>query len=116
MATTHVGGTPLIPSTTASSRHTALLPSPISNPKRSRSIRQLVLSLYSADRLRFSFGLAELLLGVTMWAKGQTGGSIGLTGLGYMVVFDAMGVMIALWAEVARMEGGSLSSIQRPFG
>jgi hypothetical protein len=43
-------------------------------------------------------------------------GSVGLTGLGYLVVFDALGVWVRLWGEVLRTGEGSISTAERPFG
>ena len=42
-----------------------------------------------------SFGALQFFLGALVWVEGQKSGSLSCTGLGYWVVFDAFGVILA---------------------
>jgi len=42
-----------------------------------------------------SFGALQFLLGALVWVEGQKAGSLSCTGLGYWIVFDAFGVILA---------------------
>ena len=62
------------------------------------------------------FGVLEFVLGASLWVDGQGGGSVSVTGLGYLVVFDSLGVLGLVGGKV--MEGTKLSasSYRYPFG
>lgn len=49
-----------------------------------------------------------------LWMSGQQSGSLGCTGLGYWVVFDALGVAIGVYGELIRM--GGQESLRLPYG
>lgn len=59
-----------------------------------------------------SFGILESLIGAGLWVEGQMSGWRCLAALGYLVVFDAMGVGVSLMAG----KGESWSNIRRPYG
>lgn len=59
-----------------------------------------------------SFGILEFLIGAGLWVEGQMSGWRCLAGLGYLVVFDAMGVGISVIAG----KGDHWSNIRRPYG
>lgn len=114
MPTNHVGG-----GGTTSSPNLAtvpILPLPISNPKTSASFVARLSSLSPNARATLAFGGAEFVLGAAIWVNGQSLGSVGLTGLGYLVIFDALGVWVKLWSEVIKSGEGSTSTPGRPFG
>lgn len=58
-----------------------------------------------------SFGVLEFLIGAGLWVEGQMSGWRCLAGLGYLVVFDAMGAGIML---LGNREGWS--HVRRPYG
>jgi hypothetical protein len=58
-----------------------------------------------------SFAVLEFLIGAGLWVEGQMSGWRCLAGVGYLVVFDAMGVGVGI---VARKEGWK--SLRRPYG
>ncbi|OCF34448.1 hypothetical protein I316_03962 [Kwoniella heveanensis BCC8398] len=60
-----------------------------------------------------SFAVLEFLIGAGLWIEGQMSGWRCLAGVGYLVVFDAMGVAVEM---VARAEGQGWSSVRRPYG
>lgn len=66
-------------------------------------------------RAKALFGLLEFALGASLWVDGQAGGSVSVTGLGYLVVFDAIGVLggLGVWAGGLSSETSGLRS---PFG
>ncbi|WVN89534.1 uncharacterized protein L203_104759 [Cryptococcus depauperatus CBS 7841] len=71
----------------------------------------LKLDLYG--KLLSGLSLLELVLGAGLWIEGQLSGWKCLAGVGYLVVFDALGLGVAV---IARKEGGGWLSIRRPFG
>ena len=58
-----------------------------------------------------SFGILEFLIGAGLWVEGQLSGWRCLAGLGYLVVFDAMGVGVMLLSD-----GEGWSNVRRPYG
>jgi hypothetical protein len=58
-----------------------------------------------------SFAALEFLIGAGLWVEGQMSGWRCLAGLGYLVVFDAMGVGVQL---IGKRE--VWSNIRRPYG
>lgn len=56
-------------------------------------------SLPASHRPLFVFGLLHFALGASLWVSGQSGDSLAMTGLGYLVVFDALGVVSGCGAE-----------------
>jgi len=58
------------------------------------------------------FGVAQFLLGALVWVEGQKSGSLSTAGLGYWVVFDAFGVILAkvLPRLLARQSQGTSGS------
>lgn len=47
------------------------------------------------------FGFLHFVLGAALWVAGQAGDSLAATGLGYLVVFDALGVLSAVGAGIS---------------
>ncbi|WWC92103.1 uncharacterized protein L201_007057 [Kwoniella dendrophila CBS 6074] len=60
-----------------------------------------------------SFAVLEFLIGAGLWVEGQISGWRSLAGVGYLVVFDAIGVAVEM---IARKEGQGWNTIRRPFG
>lgn len=56
-------------------------------------------SLPASHRPLFVFGLSHFALGAALWVSGQSGDSLSMTGLGYLVVFDALGILSSCGAE-----------------
>ncbi|PWN52451.1 hypothetical protein IE53DRAFT_312067 [Violaceomyces palustris] len=78
-----------------------------------------------ASRPLFIFGLLHFLLGASLWVSGQAVDSLAATGLGYLVVFDSMGVLsnvFAEWAEALEDRNHGITnfkgqpSIRKPYG
>jgi hypothetical protein len=65
----------------------------------------------SRRQMLASFGVLEFLIGAGLWVEGQMSGWRCLAGLGYLVVFDAMGVGVML---LGNREGWS--NVRRPYG
>ncbi|GBE83471.1 hypothetical protein BKA93DRAFT_358544 [Sparassis latifolia] len=60
--------------------------------------------------------VAQFLLGVWLWISGQQVGSLSCTGLGYWVIFDALGVVLSSVLP-GYLAGPSMrADIRRPFG
>lgn len=76
-------------------------------------------SLPPSHRPLLVFGTFHSLLGAALWMYGQAGDSLALTGLGYLIVFDAFGVLnsvIAEWiTERWRTEHDSAFSSRKPL-
>ncbi|KAF8625843.1 hypothetical protein AX17_006739 [Amanita inopinata Kibby_2008] len=75
-----------------------------------------------SDRAARAVSLGQFMLGAWLWVVGQQVGSLGCTGLGYWVVFDALGVGIGKvlpgrWLTLRRgtKEGGR-EKVRRPYG
>lgn len=64
-------------------------------------------------QLLISFAVVEAVLGAGLWVEGQISGWHCLAGVGYLVVFDAMGVGVNL---LARSDNMGWRSLQKPFG
>ncbi|WVW81051.1 hypothetical protein I302_103042 [Kwoniella bestiolae CBS 10118] len=60
-----------------------------------------------------SFAVLEFLIGAGLWVEGQMSGWRSLAGVGYLVVFDAIGVAVEM---VARDQGQGWNTIRRPYG
>lgn len=60
-----------------------------------------------------SFAVIESVLGVALWVEGQMSGWRSLTAAGYLVVFDAMGMGVNLFA---RTDNLGWRSLRRPYG
>lgn len=73
-------------------------------------------SLSSATCLPLVLGIVEFGLGMALWVHGQKGSLLGLTGVGYLVVFDAIGLLLGVKDEVMASGNGGLSSARLPFG
>jgi hypothetical protein len=67
-------------------------------------------------QLALGLSLLEFFVGASLWVDGQAGGSVAITGLGYLVVYDAIGVGIRVMGSIMRTGEGSQSSLRRPFG
>ncbi|CDZ97417.1 Putative Zn2 transporter MSC2 (cation diffusion facilitator superfamily) [Phaffia rhodozyma] len=106
------------PSATSTPRFTSapspLNLSPITPPARS-PIAQL-LAQPPLTQLIALFALLEFALGASLWVDGQAGGSLAVTGLGYLVVFDSLGVAGIVASELLNGIGSPLSSLCSPFG
>ncbi|ODN86110.1 hypothetical protein L198_07403 [Cryptococcus wingfieldii CBS 7118] len=64
-------------------------------------------------RFLLSFAVLEFVIGAGLWVEGQMSGWRCLAGVGYLVVFDALGAAVGY---VERKEGGGWSSVRRPYG
>ncbi|EIW69877.1 hypothetical protein TREMEDRAFT_68343 [Tremella mesenterica DSM 1558] len=62
--------------------------------------------------LLFSFALLEFLIGAGLWVEGQMSGWRCLAGVGYLVVFDALGVAI----RMVRDGEEGWRSVRKPYG
>ncbi|KAH9045959.1 hypothetical protein EDB84DRAFT_1468711 [Lactarius hengduanensis] len=60
--------------------------------------------------------LAQFTLGAWLWITGQGVGSLACTGLGYWVVFDAIGVAVSKILPAYLRRPTQNASIRRPFG
>lgn len=124
---------PSSPSPSDNATTSEQLPAPYSSFKRRYGSFPFIfqLPLYALLRLPFlsqaaiCVAFAQLALGSSLWIQGQSGESLSVTGLGYLVVFDGLG---ALSAVVLQKNGGlerwkadmgnvnSNMAIQRPYG
>ncbi|KAG8895661.1 hypothetical protein FRB99_000392, partial [Tulasnella sp. 403] len=59
------------------------------------------------------FAVFQFILGAWTWVEGQRQGSLACTGLGYWVVFDAIGIWLGFLGEQMRREP---TSLRRPYG
>ncbi|CEL54869.1 Zinc transporter 6 OS=Danio rerio GN=slc30a6 PE=2 SV=1 [Rhizoctonia solani AG-1 IB] len=62
------------------------------------------------------FGFVEFILGGMVWVAGQRRGSLACAGLGYWVVFDAMGVGMGVVGRELALGGAMGETVTRPFG
>jgi hypothetical protein len=77
-----------------------------------------------ATRALVSLALAQIAVGAVLWVQGQSGESLAVTGLGYLVVFDGIGGLSSIILELPTgaqsvwdVVGSSKdSSIRQPFG
>lgn len=66
----------------------------------------------------------ELCLGAALWIYGQSGESLSVTGLGYLVVFDAIGALSTIFIEDSKdvdvlydvLSKNSTDHLRHPFG
>ncbi|KAG8745434.1 hypothetical protein FRC12_014543 [Ceratobasidium sp. 428] len=119
----HSSTTPSFPQFTSSSQN-FLVPDP---PRRARSplhapheaghLSTYVRELPPGSKRALVFGVMEFMVGAAMWVAGQRKGSLACTGLGYWVVFDAMGVAMGVVGRELR-EGDAVGggSAKLPFG
>lgn len=63
--------------------------------------------------LLLSLAVLEFLIGAGLWMEGQMSGWRCLAGVGYLVVFDAIGVGVSY---VAESESEGARSLRRPYG
>lgn len=110
-----ITGAPPVDLFTSSSSSSSLpiLPTP-TGTKRSSQYSMFSLGLQS--QCRFLFGLFEMALGMSLWVHGQSGSGLAVSGLGYFVVFDALGVLLGVWEKMSSFGSGILSSSKLPFG
>jgi hypothetical protein len=59
--------------------------------KSAKQERRVISSLPRSDRPLMLFAAAHFALGAALWVAGQSGDSLAIGGLGYLVVFDALG-------------------------
>lgn len=64
-------------------------------------------------QLMWAFAIGEALLGASLWIEGQMSGWRCLEGAGYLVVFDALGMVVNI---VASNDEDGWRSLRRPFG
>lgn len=62
-----------------------------------------------------AYAVLEFVAGASLWVIGQQNGSLSCTGLGYWVVFDAMGVVLGAGSEAGLFRGAG-SNVRRPYG
>lgn len=70
----------------------------------------------STPKMKLAVAIVQFLLGATLWVSGQQIGSLGCTGLGYWVVFDAFGVWLEHVLPAYLASEAMKSSIRRPYG
>jgi hypothetical protein len=58
-----------------------------------------------------SFAVLEFMIGAGLWVEGQMSGWRCLAGVGYLVVFDSLGVGVGVFAK-----GEGFGSLRRPYG
>lgn len=92
-----------------------LLPSPSTTHKK-QSLVSRALGLSPRMQLKTGMGMLELFLGVSFWVDGQVHGNISMTGLGYLVVFDAVGLLLQVWGSFLTSGIAAQSTIGNPFG
>lgn len=80
-------------------------------------------TLPASHRPLLLFGSLHFILGAILWTKGQSGDSLSLTGLGYLVVFDAFGILNGVaseWSNEVWKRQGELKrlkeTIRKPYG
>jgi hypothetical protein len=65
-------------------------------------------------------GAVQFMIGAWLWVVGQQVGSLACTGLGYWVVFDAIGVgigrVVPRWLKSASGKQGEKGIVRRPYG
>lgn len=125
--------TPGTPGTPMVGSNSNFLPAPSFSPRAKyahvpaplRLVLFIALYLPLGTQLALALSVAQIVLGASLWIVGQSGESLSVTGLGYLVVFDGMGglsgilveggpgvdALWALWGGV-RLEKG----IRMPFG
>lgn len=90
-----------------------------------RLLLYVALQLPASTQFALALSAVQIILGATMWITGQSGESLSVTGLGYLVVFDGMGGLSSVLVEGGKgVEGlwsimGSAtvaSSVRLPFG
>ena len=59
-----------------------------------------------------SFAALEALIGAAIWVEGQISGWRCLAGVGYLVIFDSLGVAVNLF----KGEGQGWSTLRKPYG
>ncbi|GAA6016221.1 hypothetical protein JCM11491_003773 [Sporobolomyces phaffii] len=123
---------PSSPSPSPAAEH--LLPTPHSSFRQRFEFLPLFLQipLYSLVRLPLRSQLAlmvafsQMSLGATLWIQGQSGESLSVTGLGYLVVFDGLGALSSVvlakggglekWRREMGKESSARDNLQQPFG
>jgi hypothetical protein len=53
----------------------------------------------TSDKIKFSLFFSSLILGSALWIRGQSGESLSVTGLGYLIVFDSISALFTLLTE-----------------
>lgn len=111
----------LIPSITSLNSKYAHLPLPI------RLFLGIAFHLPFFTQLVLTVACLEIALGASLWISGQSGESLAVTGLGYLVVFDGLaaisGVMIEgnvrgtdkLWSIISGRRAGD-NAVRFPYG
>ena len=76
------------------------------------SLSPLPAPRHSAHRqMLVSFGILDFLIGSSLWIEGQVSGWRCLSGLGYLVVFDSLGVGVSVLGERR-----GWSTARQPYG
>lgn len=130
---TSLSGPSSYPPFTPVAGSTAFLPVP-SQALRSKyshlpaPLRLIVFSLLYlplGTKLALALSVAQIVMGAMLWVQGQSGESLAVTGLGYLVVFDGMGGLSGVLVEggagidlLWSLLGGSQQdqSVRMPFG
>lgn len=60
--------------------------------------------------------IAQFLLGVWLWITAQQVGSLACTGLGYWIVFDALGIALGHILPGYLAKASMRAEVRRPFG
>ncbi|CAE6488528.1 unnamed protein product [Rhizoctonia solani] len=75
-----------------------------------------LLDLPPGSKRALVFGLVEFIIGGMVWVAGQRRGSLACAGLGYWVVFDAMGVGMGIVGRELALGGAMGETVGKPFG
>lgn len=89
--------------------------SPLHAPHEAGQWSTILRELPPGSKRAVMFALAEFVLGAAVWVAGQRRGSLACAGLGYWVVFDAMGIGMGVVGRELR-EGDPSTSARLPFG
>lgn len=72
-------------------------------------------SMPRSTRPLLLYGVVHFALGAALWVAGQAGDSLAMGGLGYLVVFDALGELCAIGGDWARAGAGSKLGMERVY-
>ncbi|KAJ3982937.1 hypothetical protein F5890DRAFT_279188 [Lentinula detonsa] len=106
-----------VPPTMESSKsnsYTHFPPTPTLSSSSPGSSNSELTPISSVNKFALPFTIVQFLLGSFLWVSGQQIGSLGTTGLGYWVVFDAFGVGVG--AVLKGWLKGGVSALRRPYG
>ncbi|CEQ43185.1 SPOSA6832_05083 [Sporobolomyces salmonicolor] len=93
-------------------------------PRPVQLVAYAALYLPPASQVALIVAILQLVLGSSLWVQGQSGESLSVTGLGYLVVFDGLGTLSGVlldrgggFERLSEMLGQRAhSSLRKPFG